>query len=231
MNSKEHGKDNSTVALTGKSIYVVGPLSPQNSLIASFLEGAIGAKCLVAVSLREIPRTAAENIEQPRLVLWDCFGKNAENCLIEYEAHADRISSLDLVALFNISSGRGIEERILAQGVQGFFYRHDSLEQLAKGVRAILDGELWISRTIMADHIRKMSNPHHKSIKNNADLTLREIEVLTMIAAGSKNAVIADKLSISPHTVKTHLYNIFKKINVPNRLQASLWAAKNLGEQ
>ena len=76
-----------------------------------------------------------------------------------------------------------------------------------------------------------MSNPHHKSNKNNADLTLREIGVLTMVAAGSKNAVIADKLCISPHTVKTHIYNIFKKIDVPNRLQASLWAAKNLGEQ
>jgi len=133
-----------------------------------------------------------------------------------------------LVALFNISAGRGIEERILKQGVQGFFYRHDSLEQVAKGVRAILDGELWISRTIMADHIRKMSNTHHKSNKNDADLTHREIEILAMIAAGSKNAVIADKLCISPHTVKTHLHNIFKKINVPNRLQASLWAAKNL---
>ncbi len=67
MDSKEHEKDNSTVALTGKPIYVVGPLSPQNSLIASFLEGAIGAKCLVAVSLREIPKTAGENSEQPSL--------------------------------------------------------------------------------------------------------------------------------------------------------------------
>jgi LuxR family transcriptional regulator of csgAB operon len=228
MDSKEHEKDSSTVTLPGKSIYVVGPLGPQNSLIASFLEGAIGAKCLVALSLSEIPKTEDENTGQSRLVLWDCFGKNAENCLIEYEPHAGGISSHDLVALFNISSGRGIEETILARGVQGFFYKHDSLEQLAKGVRAIFDGELWISRTIMADHIRKMNNPRHKSNNNDADLTHREIEIIAMIAAGSKNAVIADKLCISPHTVKTHLHNIFKKINVPNRLQASLWAAKNL---
>jgi len=49
-----------------------------------------------------------------------------------------------------------------------------------------------------------------------------------MISAGTKNEHIADKLSISPNTVKTHIYNIFKKINVPNRLQAALWAANNL---
>jgi DNA-binding CsgD family transcriptional regulator len=49
-----------------------------------------------------------------------------------------------------------------------------------------------------------------------------------MIITGLKNEEIANRLYISAHTVKTHIYNIFKKINVPNRLQAALWAAKNL---
>ncbi len=59
-------------------------------------------------------------------------------------------------------------------------------------------------------------------------LTSREMEILTLISVGAKNEEIADKLFISPNTVKTHIYNIFKKIGVPNRLQAALWAAKNL---
>ncbi len=182
MDPKKYEKDKPPIALPAKSIYVVGPLSPQNALIASFLENAIGAKCRVAESFREIPKTAGENSGQPKLVLWDCFEKNAENCLIEHEAHADKLSSNDSIALFNISSDRGIEQRVLSRGVQGFFYRHDSLEQLAKGVRAILDGELWISRAIMADHIRKINNPNHKLNKNDVDLTLREIEILTLAA-------------------------------------------------
>ena len=49
-----------------------------------------------------------------------------------------------------------------------------------------------------------------------------------MISTGAKNEEIAAELYISPNTVKTHIYNIFKKIDVPNRLQAVLWAAKNL---
>jgi DNA-binding CsgD family transcriptional regulator len=49
-----------------------------------------------------------------------------------------------------------------------------------------------------------------------------------MVVSGATNEEIAARICISPHTVKTHIYNIFKKIKVPNRLQAALWAAKNL---
>ena len=59
-------------------------------------------------------------------------------------------------------------------------------------------------------------------------LTSRQTEILALVAVGATNEQIADKLCISPQTVKSHLYNIFKKINVPNRVQAALWAAKHL---
>ena len=59
-------------------------------------------------------------------------------------------------------------------------------------------------------------------------LSRREMEILGMVAVGGKNMEIAHKLFISPHTVKTHLYNIYKKIHVGDRHQAVLWAAKNL---
>jgi DNA-binding CsgD family transcriptional regulator len=59
-------------------------------------------------------------------------------------------------------------------------------------------------------------------------LTQREREILSIVVGGATNEEIANKLYISPHTVKTHIYNIFKKINVPNRLQAALWVSRNL---
>jgi LuxR family transcriptional regulator of csgAB operon len=66
------------------------------------------------------------------------------------------------------------------------------------------------------------------SKRANEILTSRQTEILAQVAVGASNDEIADRLSVSPHTVKTHLYNIFKKIKVTNRLQAALWAAKHL---
>ena len=196
-------------------------------MLASFLEREIGAKCHILESLGKIPKRNPVGTGHINLVLWDCFGKNVENCFVDYQANDNRIIQQDFLALFNISSGLGFEERMMSCGVHGFFYTHDSLEQMAKGVRAIFNGELWISRKIMAASLKK-NNQYPIQRKNYSVLTPREVEILTMIATGATNANIADKLFISPHTVKTHIYNIFKKIDVPNRLQASLWGSKNL---
>jgi LuxR family transcriptional regulator of csgAB operon len=130
--------------------------------------------------------------------------------------------------LFNVSRGLGIEEKALKRGVRGFFYEQEPLERFTKGVHAIFDGELWVSRGIMTKTILKNRDRDIILKKDETILTPREIEILTMVAVGAKNEEIADELFISPNTVRTHIYNIFKKIDVPNRLQAALWAAKNL---
>ena len=80
-----------------------------------------------------------------------------------------------------------------------------------------------MTKCILESSSRDKSLPKEQSV-----LTRRESEILAHLAVGATNQEISDKLCISPHTVKTHLYNIYKKINVPNRLQAALWAAKNL---
>ena len=59
-------------------------------------------------------------------------------------------------------------------------------------------------------------------------LTRREVEVLGLLTLGASNDIIAEKLFISPHTVRTHLNHTFRKIKVTSRLEASIWASKNL---
>lgn len=62
----------------------------------------------------------------------------------------------------------------------------------------------------------------------STNLTQREIQVLEFLRIGLTNNKLADELFVSEHTVKSHLYKIFKKISVSNRTQAIAWAHKYL---
>ena len=227
MVSRISKNDKNFAPLTDRQIYIVGPRRFQNELMVYFLERETGAKCLAKEEIRHFSTIDDKTIGPQRQVLLDCLGKDLERVLAEIESHGKRVLAQDLVAFFNVGPGLGIEERTAVLGVRGFFYEHDPLELFLKGVHAIFRGELWLSRGIMTKCIVDKG----QSISSKGDsifLTQREIEILAMVAVGATNEEIADKLFISPHTVKTHIYNIFKKIDVSNRLQAALWAAKNL---
>ena len=227
MESSHARANTPSVLEDGKVIYILGPIQLQNSLMASFLERAVGARCFSIQSLSGLGNSGDGETPERKLVLWDCFGKNVQDFLMEYKANAQQISFVDSVALFNLTQGIGIEEKIMPLGVQGFFYRDDPLDKVAKGIKTIFKGELWVSRAIMSRYIKKENNENSQLKKGPSILTARETEILAMVALGATNDQIAEKLFLSRHTVKTHLYNIFKKISVPNRLQAVLWSAKN----
>jgi len=216
---------------TSCTIYVIGPLKLQNALMASFLTRSTGAQALSIEDLHDISLSASghngEN-QHLTLLLWDCLERDLQSCLLALESSTALTSSKAILGLFNLPPASGIEEGTVPWGVRGFFYQEDSLDQIVKGVLAMCNGELWISRKIMSDCILNDQNHNHRPKMKTSLLTNREVEILTVIAAGETNETIADRLCISPHTVKTHIYNIFKKINVPNRLQAALWATKNL---
>ena len=71
---------------------------------------------------------------------------------------------------------------------------------------------------------KKANNRMNIDITNIIPLTHREKDVLTMVAQGASNKHIAEKLFVGEVTVKTHLNNIFKKLNVTSRTQATLMA-------
>jgi LuxR family transcriptional regulator of csgAB operon len=133
-----------------------------------------------------------------------------------------------LIAFYNLSDYSESEVKALTKRVRGFFYTDDSMELFLKGVNAIFEGEVWISRQILLRYIMNHVEGHKKDAGQSVQLTQREQQILSLMSAGVCNEEISDRLCISVNTVKTHMYNIYKKIQVSNRLQAALWAARNL---
>jgi LuxR family transcriptional regulator of csgAB operon len=221
-------RQDSSQESTGNDVYIVGPRKLQNETIASCLERETGNKCFVLGDISQIPPADPKDLGRPRLVLLDCQGKNPENVLAELRPHLKQKQSTNHVVLFSVGRNLGIEKKCVLEGVRGFFYETDPLDRFLKGLRAVLQGELWLSRQIMTKCILEGTVEPSSSRSGSELLTPRQIQILAQVAIGATNDEIADVLYLSPHTVRTHLYNIFRKINVPNRLQAALWAGKNL---
>jgi LuxR family transcriptional regulator of csgAB operon len=162
------------------------------------------------------------------VILWDRRERSLESVLIDLDFLASLLSSLPCLVLFNVKPNLGIEERCVWKGIRGFFYENDPLDHFLKGIHAVLKGELWLSREIMTKCILEGKGREDTSSDKTQILTSRQVEILALVSIGASNDQISESLCISTHTVKTHLSNIFKKIKVPNRLQAALWSAKNL---
>lgn len=211
--------------LSGREIYVVGANRLQNELMTLFLHTNLDVKCYSGENfVDEVERET----KTPRMILLDCHEKDEDSLLADLESFDKKVILQDLVVLFNLDASLRIEEEAVMRGVKGFFYVEDPLDRIIKGVKMIFDGELWISRVIMTKFILEDKRSSRVFTRRAKILTAREIDIVALVASGAKNSEIADKLYVSPHTVKCHLYNIFKKLKVSTRLQVALWATKNL---
>jgi DNA-binding NarL/FixJ family response regulator len=216
-------------SLSGQTVCLVGPSRIHNEALASVLERETRAKCVLEEEINPILTANPSRFTTlPVLLLWDCREKNPKSLLDELRLYAVQSLSECKVLLLNVRRIWGIEKDLVRSGVSGFFYRRDPLSMVLNGVRAVLRGELWFPRKAMSSFILEGRERAGAFGRQSVALTARQIEILALVAVGATNDEIGDKLRISAHTVKTHLYHIFKKINAPNRMQAALWAAKNL---
>jgi len=158
-----------------------------------------------------------------RMALWDCL-----NAWTDCRKMGNDFGMPDCpMALFNVAPGEGIEQKAIARGMRGVFYTDDYLETFLRGITGILNRELWFPGKILSEQIL-IQNGRGKRSGSLPTLTFREREMLMEIVSRKTNHEIAEKFSVSIHTVKKHLYNIYKKINVSNQFQAAKQASRFL---
>ena len=111
-------------------------------------------------------------------------------------------------------------------GVDGYILKDSESAELKRAIQSVLSGESYIQASLIPALNNRLAN--RDIDKDKIDLlTNRELEVLIQVANGMINKEIATNLNISERTVKNHVSNIFKKIDVSDRTQAAVFAIKN----
>lgn len=121
-----------------------------------------------------------------------------------------------------------LERAAIASGARGLFAETDPLDFLLRGIESIWAGELWFTRRSLSQNLSNQPFFGQRRSAVHRSLTLRENDVLRLLCTGASNGDIADRLCISPFTVKVHLHNVFKKIGVQSRAEAIVWATDNM---
>ena len=111
-------------------------------------------------------------------------------------------------------------------GVNGYLLKDSESAELKWAILSIVGGEDYIQPSLIPTLNAKMIDRNKDSAKID-NLTRREMDVLKLLAVGMYNKEVAEKLGISERTVKNHVSNIFKKINVTDRTQAAVFAIRN----
>ncbi|MET7868557.1 response regulator transcription factor [Streptomyces cyaneofuscatus] len=116
----------------------------------------------------------------------------------------------------------------LRAGASGFLLKDASADELAHAVRVVAAGDALLSpnitKRLITEFSRTAGAPRAPLKERIGDLTERETEVLSLIAAGLSNAEIAGQLILAEQTVKTHVGRILVKLSVRDRTQAAVFA-------
>jgi DNA-binding NarL/FixJ family response regulator len=116
----------------------------------------------------------------------------------------------------------------VASGALGFCDKGVTRQELELVLRSVAAGAGWLHRAVSSELLNQVGNPAllHSLPPSRCLLSAREVEVLTLLASGYTNLEIAQQLSISNETVKTHVAHIMQKLAVKDRTQAAIKALR-----
>jgi len=132
-----------------------------------------------------------------------------------------------VIAMAGPDDGSHLTEAV-RRGAAGYLLKTAGAPLILAAIRTVAQGGTWLQRE-MTGKLFEEFNRLAETRKQDADaaLTQRETEVLTLIAEGLKNREIAERLYISQRTVKVHVSNLFRKLGLNDRVQATRYAIRH----
>lgn len=133
------------------------------------------------------------------------------------------------VLVLTVSADETDALEALAAGACGYLLKDTRADELVNAIRLAAGGHAVVSREVVRALVARVRTDAHEAEHEDDDalaLTARELEVIRLMADGADNATIGRELSISRHTVKQYVTNIFEKLGVQSRVQAAVYAVR-----
>ncbi len=164
---------------------------------------------------------------KPDIILMDINMPGANGLQAIKEIKQEKLDSR--VIVLTIHEDREYLFKTLQMGAEGYVLKDAEPSVLIEAIRNVYAGQSYIQPNMTMELVKEFNRVtlHEKEKHDDNNLTSREIEVLELIAEGMINKEIAKKLYISEKTVKNHVSNIFRKLNVSDRTQAAIYAFKH----
>lgn len=211
--SESVGKSRQLLLITHPSV--------QANAFASYLSDLLS----VFVNVHNINKPLVQRLPRGTVVLFDIAVSNKKLNGIWRDIIQSQVEGPRLL-IINSAQKYELYEMAKWPALYGVFRHDDDESRLIEGVKAVLHGEQTAELSVM--HPAMYAAVHTFSDSDNVPLTERECEILNELRHGATNMDIARALFISENTVRTHLYNVFRKLSVKNRTQAVSWANEHL---
>jgi DNA-binding NarL/FixJ family response regulator len=135
-----------------------------------------------------------------------------------------QLPEVEVVALTSVLEDAAVTGAIKA-GAIGYLLKTTDADELCEAIKAAAAGQVRLAPEAAARLMREVRSPSSPEALTEP-LTERETEVLTLLARGKANKQIARDLFVALSTVKTHVNNLYRKLDISSRTQAALYAAR-----
>lgn len=161
---------------------------------------------------------------QPDIVLLDLNMEKMDGLKTLQAMKAADIDSR--IIILTVSDNERDIVATLRAGADGYLLKDMEPEDMLERLHQVVDGHIVLSQKVSELVVRGLHEESLKESRQEAVLTNRENEILSLIAKGLSNKHIARKLAIVEGTVKVHVKHLLRKLNLRSRVEAAVWAVE-----
>ncbi len=207
-------------------------IADDHPMVREGLQSMLTAKGIDVVGEASTGREAIDLVKQcnPSVVLMDVRMPDLDGLEATRQLHHEH-PDLPVIIVTTYENPSYMAKAVSA-GAAGYILKGTSRDELLQAVRAVAEGGMLWDRGLMQQVVQKTVQDIPATAPQEEEqlvepLTAREREILALIAQGMNNREIAEALSVTVSTVKTHIEHILAKLQATDRVQAAVWAVRH----